>query len=191
MNYLQAQGLTTNPGTPALVVAGYAQAATSPLSSSNLLTGIAMLPGNNLASNGQGASPVFGSIGFPGGAPVVLPHPPNQPNAVNIPSGAPYVDGLLMIALALEDTIFNVQVDNSGTGSAAATNVNVGQYATLVTDASNFWYLDLATAANTPGTLACVIESLDPLYLVPGSTTTQLPNGMVRIRFLPQASQMA
>src|SRR5262249_23989110 len=103
-NYLEGQSLTINTGTPVVVSAGAVVASTSPLSSTNLLVGIAALPGHNLASAGKGASPLFGSVGFPGGSPTVG-SVPNQPSAVNLPHGAPFVDGLMPTYQAVEDTI--------------------------------------------------------------------------------------
>ena len=188
-NYLEGSSLTINNGTPVKISAGAVVASSSPLSATNQLVGICAYPGHNLASAGKGASPLFGSIGFPGGAPT-SGSVPNQPSAVNLLHGSPFVDGLMPVYQAVEDTIFEVQVDNSGGVSFTASTSDIGQYFALVTDANNWWYLDRATIAPTPGTLACVIISLNPQDLVPGSTTTQLPNGRVRIKFLPQASQV-
>lgn len=188
-NFLEGATQTFNIGTPIVVSAGFVVASTSPLSSTNQLVGISAYPGHNLASSGKGASPVFGSIGFPGGAPTfgtVI----NQPSAVNLLHGSPFVDGLMPTYEALEDTIFEVQVDNSTGAAFTASNADIGKYAALVTDASNFWYLDRNTIAATPGTLPAVILNLNPQDLVVGSVTTQVANGRVRIRFLPQASQV-
>jgi hypothetical protein len=187
-NYLEGASLTINTGTPVVISSGAVVASTSPLSSTNLLVGIASLPGHNLASAGKGASPIFGSIGFPGGAPTfgsVL----NQTSAVNLPHGSPFVDGLMPTYLAVEDTIFEVQVDNSTGANFTASTSDLGKFAALVTDANNWWYLDRNTIAATPGTLPCVIVSLNPQDLASGSVTTQVANGRVRIKFLPQASQ--
>jgi hypothetical protein len=171
-----------------VISAGAVVASTSPLSTTNLTVGIAAYAGHNLASAGKGASPLFGSIGFPGGAPT-FGSVQNQPSAVNLLHGSPFVDGLMPVYQALEDTIFEVQVDNSTGASFTASTADLGKWAALVTDAGNWWYLDRNTIATTPGTLPCVILSLNPQDLAAGSTTTQVPNGRVRVRFLAGASQ--
>ena len=188
-NYLEGATQTFNPGTPVVISSGAVVASTSALSSTNQLVGIAMYAGHNLTSAGKGASPVFGSIGFPGGSPT-FGSVPNQSSAVNLLHGSPFVDGLMPVQLALEDTIFEVQVDNSTGASFTASNADLGKYAALVTDANSWWYLDRNTIATSPGTLACVIVSLNPQDLAAGSTTTQVANGRVRVRFLPLASQL-
>lgn len=188
-NYLEGATQTFNNGTPVVVSAGSVVASTSPLSTTNQLVGIAAYAGHNLATAGKGAAPLYGGIGFPGGSPTVG-SVPNQPSAVNLPHGAPFVDGLMPSYLAVEDTIFEVQVDNSTGASFTASNADIGKYAALVTDANNWWYLDRNTIATTPGTLACVILSLNPQDLVAGSITTQVANGRVRVRFLPGCSQL-
>lgn len=188
-NYLEGATQTFNNGTPVVISSGSVIASTSPLSTTNQLVGIAMYAGHNLASAGKGASPLYGSIGFPGGAPT-FGSVPNQTSAVNLLHGSPFVDGLMPTQLAVEDSIFEVQVDNSTGASFTASNADLGKYAALVTDANNWWYLDRNTIATTPGTLAVVIISLNPQDLVAGSVTTQVPNGRVRVRFLPGASQL-
>jgi hypothetical protein len=188
-NYLEGSGQTFNQGTPVVISAGAVIASTSPLSTTNLTAGICAYPGHNLASAGKGASPVFGSIGFPGGAPT-FGSIPTQPSAVNLPHGSPYVDGLMLTYQSVLDTIFEVQVDNSTGASFTAGVADVGKFAALVTDANNWWYLDRNTIAATAGTLPCRILSLNPQDLAVGSVTTQVANGRVRIQFLAAASQV-
>jgi hypothetical protein len=188
-NYQEGATQTFNNGTPVVLSSGVVVASTSPLSTTNLTCGITPYPGHNLASAGKGASPVFGSIGFPGGSPTVG-SVPNQSSAVNLPHGAPFVDGLLPIWQSVLDTIFEVQVDNSTGASGAAGIADVGKYAALVTDANSWWYLDRNTINTAAGTLPCRILSLNPQDLVVGSITTQVTNGRVRIQFLQAASQV-
>lgn len=189
-NYLEGATQTFPQGVPLVISAGSVVAATSALSTTNLTCGISAVGGHNLASAGKGASPLYGSIGFPGGAPTtgtVI----NQSSAVNLLHGSPFVDGLMPVYQAVDDTVFEVQVDNSTGASFTASNADIGKYAALVADgAQSSWYLDRNTIAATPGTLACVIVSMNPQDLVAGSVTTQVANGRVRIKFLPQASQL-
>jgi hypothetical protein len=188
-NFQEGSGQTFKIGTPVVISAGAVVASTSPLSSTNLTCGFCAYPGHNLASAGLGASPVFGSIGFPGGSPT-FGTVVNQSSAVNLLHGSPFVDGLMPVYESVEDTVFEVQVDNSTGAAFTASTADLGKYAALVTDATNSWYLDRNTIAATPGTLPCVIVSLNPQDLVAGSTTTQVPNGRVRVKVLPQASQI-
>src|SRR5208282_1839356 len=127
-NYLEGATQTFNNGTPVVVSSGAVVASTSALSTTNQLVGIAMYAGHNLASAGKGASPLYGSIGFPGGSPTVG-SVPNQPSAVNLPHGAPFVDGLMPVQLAVEDSIFEVQVDNSTGSNYTASTSDIGKYA--------------------------------------------------------------
>lgn len=188
-NYREGASQTFNNGTPVVISSGNVVASTSPLSTTNLTCGIAAYPGHNLASAAKGASPVFGSIGFPGGAPT-FGTVPNQSSAVNLPHGVPFVDGLMLVWQSVLDTIFEVQVDNSTGASFTAGVADIGQYAALVTDANNWWYLDRNTIAATAGTLPVRILSLNPQDLAAGSTSTQVANGRVRIQFLQAASQV-
>jgi hypothetical protein len=188
-NFLEGSGQTFLTGTPVVISAGAIVAATSPLSTTNLTCGICAYAGHNLASAGKGASPVFGSIGFPGGSPT-FGTVPNQSSAVNLLHGSPFVDGLMPVYESVADTVFEVQVDNSTGASFTASTADIGKYIALVTDASNSWYADRNTIATTPGTLPCVIVSLNPQDLAAGSVTTQVANGRYRVKFLPQASQI-
>jgi hypothetical protein len=188
-NYLEGASQTFNYGTPVVISSGAVIASTSPLSTTNVTAGIAAYPGHNLSSAGKGASPLFGSIGSPGGAPTTG-SVPNQTSAVNLPHGSPYVDGLMLVWQSVLDTIFEVQVDNSTGASFTASTSDIGKYVALVTDANSWWYADRNTIATTPGTLPCRILSLNPQDLASGSTTTQVANGRYRIQFLAAASQV-
>lgn len=186
-NYLQGASQTFVQGAPVKMSSGAVVVATTGFSTSAPIVGFAALAGQNLSSAGKGASPIFGSIGFPGGTPT-YGSVPNQSSAVNLIHGAVFVDGLMPVYQAVEDTIFEVQVDNSTGTSGAATTSNIGQYAALVTDTNSNWYLDLNTAASSPGTLPVVIVGLNPQDFVAGSTTTQQSCGRAWIKVLPAAS---
>jgi hypothetical protein len=188
-NYRQGASVTAPVGVPLVISSGAVVAATSSLSTSNLTVGISAIAGQNLASAGLGASPLWASIAFPGGAPT-FGSVPNQSSAVNLPHGVPYVDGLMPVYLAVDDTIFEAQIDNSTGASFAASTSDLGKFATLVADGANSsWYVDRNTINAAMGTLAIVLVSLNPQDLVAGSTTTQVNNGRIRFKFLPQVSQ--
>ncbi len=181
-NFLEASGQTFLQGTPVyLNGSNYAAAWTGTPSygpPGNIL-GFSNLVGKNLASNGAGASPVFGSIGYPGGLGAtqgVL----NQPNAYNIYHGAPFVDGLTNVDVATQDTIFEGMCDASSGATYNATNALIGTSVGLSIDSNGYWYWDLAKT--TVGTNAVgVVVSLNPQDFVVGSTTTQVNNGRIRV----------
>ena len=190
-NFLEHSGETWQPGTPvSLDGSGFVipYSGTPTYGPPGNILGITNLAGANLASSGQGASPNFGSIGFPGGAGAVQ-NVPNQPNAYSIYHGAPFVNGLSNVAVATQDTIFEVQVDASSGATYNATNSLIGTSVGLTVDSSGFWYADLAKS--TVGTNAvAVIVSLNPEDLVVGSTVTQVNNGRVRVVFAATVIQV-
>ena len=110
----------------------------------NAILGITALAGQNLGTNGAGAPPTFGSIGFPGGSPTVPPHPPNQPSAVNLVAGTPFVTGQTLVYKAVLDSIFRFQVDASSASTYNATTALIGTYIGLTADGNGTWYADLA-----------------------------------------------
>lgn len=188
-SYLEAAGQTFNTGTPVkLNVAGNVVAWDGATITRDIL-GITNLPGANLATAGAGASPNFGSIGFPGGSPLITPAPPNQPAAVNIPQGSPFVTGLSNITECLPDTIFEAQTDASAGAVFAPTTALIGTQLGLTIDANGFWFVDLGK--NTVGVnTVLTIKSINPLDLVVGSVTTGLNNARVRFQFNIAASQL-
>lgn len=150
------------------------------------IAGVSLQIGSNLGSNGQGAPAqgfgqvtgtkaiqTWGSVQF-------------QPNAVNIAEGTPATDGRALFAVATNDTLFRIQVDNAaGTTAASYTpvlNNMLGQQYGITFDSNNQVYLDLNK--NTPGTNT-VFEVLeyDP---VDGNQV----NGHVIGRFINSAQQL-
>lgn len=193
-HFLEAAGQTFNPGTPVSLGTGgsagfvVAYSGTPTYGPPGNILGITALRGINLATNGAGAAPVFGSVGFPGGQGAVN-DVINQPAAFSIYHGAPFVDGTTTVDVATQDTIFEVQVDASTGSTYAATTALIGTSVGLTVDGNGFWYADLAKV--TVGTNAvAVIVSLNPLDFVPGSTTTQQNNGRVRIVFAATVIQV-
>jgi hypothetical protein len=149
--------------------------------SQGTILGVSLIGGYNYASAGAGASPLYGSIGFPGGTPTfgtVL----NQSAAVNLLHGSPFANGMSLVALATSDTIFEIQLDASSGTTYNATAALVGTQIGLTKDASNFWYADLGKVTQGTNTVATVV-SLNPQDLVAGSATTQVNNGRIRITF--------
>lgn len=186
-HYLENAGETFLNGTPVALDANGNTIAWGGVDLTQSIIGISILAALNLATDGKGASPIFGSVGFPGGFPTVG-SVQNQPSAVNLPHGAEFADGTTTVQLAVADTIFEGQVDASTGATYNATQAAVGTQRGLTIDATGHWYVDLAKA--TPGTnTAVTVVSLNPQDLVSGSTTTQINNGRVRFTFLNVVSQ--
>jgi hypothetical protein len=150
------------------------------------IAGVSLQIGSNLGTNGQGAPSqgfgqvtgtkaiqTWGSVQF-------------QPNAVNIAEGTPATDGRALFAVAQQDTIFKIQVDNTnGTVPADYTptlNAMIGKSYGITFDASNQAFLDIAKA--TPGTNT-VFEVLE-YDQIDGNQV----NGHVHGRFILAAQQL-
>ena len=108
----------------------------------NALAGFSKQTGSNLATPGKGAPPTFGSVGPPG-TNVTFGSVPNEPSAVNIPHGAPMVDGRTVFEAADSDTVFEGQIDNSNAGAYASTQAMIGATFGLTKDATGHWYVDV------------------------------------------------
>jgi hypothetical protein len=78
----------------------------------SLIYGVALEGGGNLATAGEGYPANFGQQGPPWSA-FSIGSPQNQPDAVIIPYGAPSLTGGVLTMLAVQDTIFQAQVDTS------------------------------------------------------------------------------
>lgn len=151
-----------------------------------VILGVSVIGGYNYATAGAGASPLFGSIGFPGGTPT-FGTVPNQTSAVNLLHGSPFANGLSIVSIAQLDTIFEAQVDASTGSTFAATTALIGTQIGFTKDAGGTWYADLGKATPGSNTVATII-SLNPQDLVAGSTTTQVANGRIRFQFLAAAT---
>lgn len=187
-HYLEAAGQTYKTGTPVMLNGSGNLVAWDGATITRAILGIVSLQGQNLSTAGAGASPLFGSIGFPGGTPT-YGSVPNQSAAVNLLHGSVFVDGTNIVAQAVTDTIFAAQVDASGGSTFNATAANIGQQFGLTVDTNGFWYVDLNKTTVGTNTVLTIV-SLDPLWLSGSSTTTQVNNGVVRFRFLPSATAL-
>lgn len=118
--------ITVKTGTPVFMSSGALIEWDGDLST-NLIAGISMEAGSNLAAAGVAETLTFGEV-------------INQPSAVNIPRGAPINDGNMGIELAVEDTVFRGKVD-TGTVSAS----DIGSIGDLVKDGSGgLWGIDIS-----------------------------------------------
>lgn len=125
------------------------------------IVGVSLIPASNLATNGLGAPTNFGQITGPG-ATQTFGYVVNQPNAVNIAYGAPITDGRTLVALANQDTIFEIQCDASTGGVFTLTQANVGSQFGATIDAGGTMYLDIGKT--TVGTNTCLqVVRLNPV----------------------------
>jgi hypothetical protein len=194
-NYQEAAGQSFQPGTVVqLSTSGPSQyyvIGSTPSNGSTQLValGVTALKGKNLGTNGAGASPLYGQIGYPGGAGAVQ-DVVNQPNAYSIYHGAPFLDGLTLVYQANLDTIFEVQVDASSGGTYNATINLIGSTIALAKDGNGWWYADLHEV-NAGSYNDVVVVGINPLDLVAGSTTTQQNYGRIRVQFTSATIQVA
>jgi hypothetical protein len=151
------------------------------------IAGISLQIGSNLASNGAGApAPGFGQVTGPK-AIQTWGSVQNEPNAVNIAMGTPATDGRALFAVANDDTMFRIQVDNTNGATATdyipTTLVMKGKQYGITFDANGQAFLDFAKATAGTNTVAQVID-YDP---IDGNTV----NGHVHIRFIRAAQQLS
>jgi hypothetical protein len=175
-----------------LSAGGYTQLWPGTPVSSNKVLGVTMQAAFNLGSNAAGAPPAFGSVGAPG-TPTTYGTVPNQPSAVNIPSGATFSDGQTIVAQAVSTTIFRGMVDNSAGSVAAdwtATIANIGnQYGLTQSSSDQSFYVDLGKSTVGTNTVVTIV-ALDPDTMATGSVTTGVPNGNVYFVFAAGSSEV-
>lgn len=178
----EAASQTFLQGTPVQLNAGTVQAWDGSTVAKGIL-GISLQDASNYSVAGKGAPGVFGSVGSPA-ALVTFGKVPYEASAVNIPRGSPFVDGRTLFNVAVQDTLFIAQVDNSSFSIAAdATPVqaDIGKQFGLTVDSNGTWYVD--RGKTTVGTnTVLVVVALDP-------TQGSVLNGSVIFRFTAAATQ--
>jgi hypothetical protein len=184
--FQEAASQTFKPGTPVELNSSGNVIAWDGTTLTDIILGVSLLQGYNYATAGAGASPDFGSIGFPGGTPT-FGTVPNQSAAVNLLHGSPFATGLSVVALANQDTIFEAMTDASTGSTFAPTIANIGKQYGLTADSNGFWYVDLGKSTAGTNTVL-TIESINPADLVAGSSTTGVNNARVRFKFLAAAT---
>lgn len=151
------------------------------------IAGVSLQIGSNLGTNGQGApSQGFGQVT---GSKAIQTwgSVQNQPNAVNIAMGTPASDGRTLYAMATQDTLFQIMVDNTSGAVAndyipTQNNMLQAQYG-ITFDSNGQAFLDISKS--TPGTNT-VFQVLD-YSPIDGNQV----NGHVIGRFTVAAMQLA
>lgn len=109
----------------------------------NGVAGFARIAGSNYATNAKGAPGVFGSVGAPATI-STFGTVQNQASAVNIAHGAPFADGRTLFEMAVSDTIFEAQIDDSTGAAILSTQAMIGTKRGMTKDATGHWYVDLS-----------------------------------------------
>jgi hypothetical protein len=141
-----------------------------------IISGISTEDAHNLSSTGLGWN--GGLAPYTGlGANLTFGSVPNESSAVNIPRGAPPIDGRMGLYVPTGEVIFRGMIGNNG-AAYTPTNANVGiSYGLTIDSSSKYWYVDV----NKTGSSAVVqIVSLDP---IDGS----IANARVLFKFLAAA----
>lgn len=176
----EAAGQTFKLGTPVMFNAGNIQAWDGATIAAGI-AGVAEEDAHNLGSAGLGYPGAFTTVGYPGTG-TTFGSVPNQPNAVNIPEGAPFVLGGVVVALARLGVIFRAQTDNNTGAATTPTQANVGTQYGLSIDANGHWYVDFGKT--TPGTNTVLqMVGLDP---IDGS----IANARILFQFIKAALQI-
>ena len=155
--YKEKAGQTFLGGTPCQLTAGVLLAWDG-VTITNGILGVVLNDGANLATDGAGAPGAFGSVGAPG-ASVTFGKVLNQTSAVNIPHGAPMVDGRNLSQIANNDTIYEAQVDNNTGANFTLLAADIGATFGMTKDATGHWYVD---RAKTGASAVAVILAANP-----------------------------
>lgn len=127
----------------------------------NGLLGFSLEDAHNLVSNGFGAPGPFTPVGFPGTG-ITFGSVPNEPNAVNIPLGAPFSLGMINFAYADSGTVFRGQTDNNTGIATTPVRSNIGTLYGLTKDTFGHWYVDFGKVTVGTNTVVEMID-LDPI----------------------------
>lgn len=156
----EAATQTFKQGTPVQLTAGNVAVWDGATVAAGIL-GITSEDAHNLASAGLGFPGPFTTVGYPGTG-TTFGSVPNQSSAVNIPEGAPFTIGGIVVWMADGNTIFRGQTDNNTGAATTPTKANVGTQYGLTIDANGHWYVDFAKV--TVGTNTVVeMVGLDPI----------------------------
>jgi hypothetical protein len=174
----QAATQTFNYGTPVSLVSGYLQATATITGTSIVIAGISQQAGDSIGT--AGVAPV-------GGASLTYGSVPNQTSAVNIPMGAPMVDGNTGTLLASNTTWFVGCVDAAHTTAAA----DIGTIYGLTKDTTtNNWFVDTTITSAASGACVEVMEFVDPVGTGLNGSTTTTTGGRVAFRVTAAYQQL-
>jgi hypothetical protein len=173
LNPPQAAGQTFKAGTPVSYNSSqYVQAwdGATLTGGQGSIIGISLEPGGNYAVAGQGYAANFGQQGPPWSN-VNIGTPPNQPNAVTIPYGAPFTTGGVLTMMAVQDTLFKAQVDSSDPQTTITAGSVTAGVATFT--ANNAHFAGEQTVLGGFSGAAAVLNGLQVTVLASGLSGTQ------------------
>lgn len=146
-------------GTPVELAADGGVKAWDGTTLSGVILGISSEDGHNFGSLGPNApGPLQPYLGT--GASLTFGSVPNEPSAVNIPGGSPFVDGRLGYFTGQPETIFRAVFGNAGAlATPGPADVGVA-YGLTIDSNSKYWYVD---KSKTTTNAAVIIAALDPI----------------------------
>lgn len=138
-------------GTPCVVDGGYAQESPAISGATELIAGFTSEAAHDLASNGVPETLHYGAV-------------QNQPDAVNIPIGAPLSDGKLGFYTANDQVWFKGKTDDAATLAQDM----VGDIAGLTKGSNGFWFVDTTITTTAGGACVEIVELIDAIGTVGG-----------------------
>lgn len=146
-------------GTPVMInTANGALKAWDGASLANAIVGIAQEDAHNFATAGPDAPTPFVPYLGPGSS-LKVGNVPNEPSGINIPRGAPFIDGRLGVVPGLQSYTFRGLSGNAG-ALTTPTAADIGNNYGLTIDSNNqYWYVDFS---KTGASAAVKMVALDP-----------------------------
>lgn len=178
--YSEKATQTFKGGTPVMLSGGFMQAWDGTTVAAGIL-GVGLNAGSNLGSSGKGAPGAFTGVGAPGTG-TTFGSVPFQTSAVNIPHGAPAVDGRNLAAIANADTLFLAQVDNNTGANFTLLQADIGSEFGMTVDANGWWYVDRAKTTVGTNTVVVIVNTWPNSGLV--------ANALVVFKFIETAWQL-
>lgn len=141
---LENAGETFMIGVPVYVDSSGYLAVSPTINTTNVIAGFSQEFGHDLATDGTPKTLTYGSV-------------QNQPNAVNIPAGAPLSDGACGVFIADENTIFQGESDSGVTAQD-----QIGDLAGLTADTNGQWFVDKTITSAGSGAIVEIVALIDP-----------------------------
>jgi hypothetical protein len=149
-------GETALNGVPVLLTSGYVGESPTINDGTDFILGFSTEPFSNLSSDGVAKTLTYG-------------HVQNQPDAVNIPIGAPINDGTIGVEIATDNVEFIGMLATTGPASVALAQADIGAVYGLTKNATTgYWFVDKAITTIAGGACVRVTGLADPIGTVDG-----------------------